>query len=100
MGLGLHGGGRSLAQWLFSQGAEVIVTDLKIELSLRYPSLPLTRGVARGALHILIGVSPVSNTIWEDIERSTSSSLITNQNFSEPMAVLLIAELLKEVKVD
>ena len=29
MGLGLHGGGRSLAQWLFSQGAEVIVTDLK-----------------------------------------------------------------------
>lgn len=29
MGLGLHGGGRACAQWFFSRGAQVIVTDLK-----------------------------------------------------------------------
>lgn len=29
MGLGLHGGGRACAQWFFSRGAHVIVTDLK-----------------------------------------------------------------------
>ncbi len=29
MGLGLHGGGLPVAKWFFSQGAEVIVTDLK-----------------------------------------------------------------------
>lgn len=29
MGLGLHGGGLPVAQWFFSQGAEVVVTDLK-----------------------------------------------------------------------
>lgn len=29
MGLGLHGGGLPVAKWFFTQGAEVIVTDLK-----------------------------------------------------------------------
>ena len=29
MGLGLHGGGLSIAQWLYSQRAKVVVTDLK-----------------------------------------------------------------------
>ena len=29
MGLGLHGGGLSVAKWFFARGAEVIVTDMK-----------------------------------------------------------------------
>ena len=34
MGLGLHGGGRAVAQWLFSKGAFVCVTDIRSEKDL------------------------------------------------------------------
>lgn len=34
MGLGLHGGGRAIAEWLYRQGSHVIVTDTKSEQDL------------------------------------------------------------------
>lgn len=36
MGLGLHGGGLSAANWLLSQGAKVVVTDLKNKEQLKF----------------------------------------------------------------
>ena len=35
MGLGLHGGGLGVARWLVSQGARVLITDLKTEKQLK-----------------------------------------------------------------
>lgn len=43
MGLGLHGGGRSSAQWCFEQGADVLVTDLKDEVALRDSVISLNK---------------------------------------------------------
>lgn len=44
MGLGVHGGGLGVAQWLVRQGAAVTVTDLKTADALR-PSLDALRGL-------------------------------------------------------
>lgn len=43
MGLGLHGGGRSAAQWCYEQGADVLVTDMKDENALRSSIIALNK---------------------------------------------------------
>lgn len=43
MGLGLHGGGRSAAQWCYEQGADVLVTDVKDENALRDSVIALNK---------------------------------------------------------
>ncbi len=47
MGLGLHGGGLSVAKWFFSQGSHVVVTDLKTNKDLETSVKALTQFCAR-----------------------------------------------------
>lgn len=47
MGLGVHGGGLSIAKWLFTQGARVIVTDMKTHKELEVSVRALTQFCAR-----------------------------------------------------
>lgn len=50
MGLGLHGGGLGVTQWLLRQGAQVTVTDLKSEKELEATLQPLRGAEVRWVL--------------------------------------------------
>jgi UDP-N-acetylmuramoylalanine--D-glutamate ligase len=58
MGLGLHGGGLSVARWLLLQGANVCVTDLKTREGLKSSVRALERTAGRkgsGELQLVLG---------------------------------------------
>ncbi|MFZ5391531.1 MAG: UDP-N-acetylmuramoyl-L-alanine--D-glutamate ligase, partial [Patescibacteria group bacterium] len=57
LGLGLHGGGLAVANWLISQGARVTVSDLKTAQELK-PSLK--KLIKSPNLKLVLGRQPVS----------------------------------------